>query len=622
VQNKIVKRINWNIVPAFKTLILVLVVLLPCIALKLSTLYSIIFACLSIAIGLLLIKRKRIRTSFFLLSFSIGFLLNAYISTTISIPKINDIKLGEAIISGEINSILKETDKYYRIVIYGYCGTKIYKNNKTRILLTVFKANNNSLNLEVGQKIYCETNIRSPQLPLPNSNFNEIQYFRTINCSYTGTTNISKLSIIGLPNNTHSILTNFKNNINGLIEKQFPEPSASIVKALILGDKSSLSPELKTSFSATGIAHLLAISGLHIGFISAIIMFVIGFIKNKYIKFILFSTGVILFVLISGSSPSAIRASLMAILYYFCYIIDRKSSPLNIASLVLLMYILFDPMIIFNISFQFSAISILSIIILYPIIYYKLYYSIGLYRYISASLAISIATSIALSPLIAYYFGIYSIISPITNLLIVPIFSLGLLYSILSILLFFIPLIGDLFANTATLSFDISLYINSFLSNQEISIISGNATVLVSIYISAILLVLFTAKKIYLFIFRTVYLSILFFMINKYSEFNNMNNFYIFERTQGIYLEYPNLYNKSICIILDYYPNKFPKKDYILNEYIKTKTDSLTIIYTGNFGISVVDELKATMHNKIKIIDYCGKNDELYSLLNNFNSNF
>jgi competence protein ComEC len=134
--------------------------------------------------------------------------------------------------------------------------------------------------------------------------------------------------------------------------------------ALILGDKSLLDAEIRNAFTATGAMHALAVSGLHVGIILPIFL---GFLKifGKYIKrkqAVLIVVGILwIYALLTGFSPSVIRAVFMFSVLAISQIIGRSYNPVNTLFFTAFVLLLFKPLYLFDIGFQLSYIAMLGI---------------------------------------------------------------------------------------------------------------------------------------------------------------------------------------------------------------------------------------------------------------------
>ncbi|MFJ5758086.1 DNA internalization-related competence protein ComEC/Rec2 [Neobacillus sp. NPDC093182] len=228
---------------------------------------------------------------------------------------------------------------------------------------------------------------------------------------------------------------------NGIhyLEKNFPPEMAALSAALIFGDRSMFDPEILMDYQRTGIVHLLAISGLHVSLLIGMVFYLgirIGFTRQFMMNFLLVILPI--YAILTGASPSVIRAVLMIFLVLFILRWKKqlKLSPIDAISLTLMIYVFFAPLIVLDAGFQLSFSVSFAIILSYSSI---------LPRYqqtISAMVVTSIIAQLAALPILLYHFFEISFISIAANLLYIPLFSFVFLPGLY--LLFFIQIIfGD-----------------------------------------------------------------------------------------------------------------------------------------------------------------------------------
>lgn len=224
----------------------------------------------------------------------------------------------------------------------------------------------------------------------------------------------------------------FKNKIKQGIEKIMPFPEISILEAITLGNKQGLSDETKEVLNITGTRHIVAVSGMHILILSQILMFLLiglGLWRGQAVYFAL--TLIILFIIMIGAPASAIRAGIMGGILLFGQKIGRLNDSSRIVVFAGVIMLIFNPLLLrYDVGFQLSFLAVLGIIYLKPIFdnwierLFKKQELSGLVQIITMTLAAQIATL----PILIYNFGRISFISPIANVLIVPIlpFIMGL----------------------------------------------------------------------------------------------------------------------------------------------------------------------------------------------------
>ncbi|KAA3606979.1 MAG: DNA internalization-related competence protein ComEC/Rec2 [Calditrichaeota bacterium] len=168
------------------------------------------------------------------------------------------------------------------------------------------------------------------------------------------------------------IIFPLRKKINKVFHKLYTNESAGFLGGIILGDKSEISPEMKEDFANSGIIHLLAVSGLHVGFIALIILTLGSVFRFPLGGKILFLFGSLLFYsLLTDLRPSVIRASLMLFIFYLGTYLQRRSNGLNSVSAAGVLILIFAPSQAFDLGFQLSFSAVFGILIFEPIIWQR-----------------------------------------------------------------------------------------------------------------------------------------------------------------------------------------------------------------------------------------------------------
>lgn len=220
----------------------------------------------------------------------------------------------------------------------------------------------------------------------------------------------------------------------------FNEEVSGFLKAITVGDKSSLSDKVNDDFKTSGLSHLIAISGFHLSVIVAFITYLFeGMKKSKRRIFDFVATVSIctLMIIITGVSLSVLRASIMLILASFSKLCfreyDSKTSILVAGGVI----VLINPFSIFDVGFLLSYFATFGIVFLSPTISKWLNSKIKS-KYLSDSVSITLSAQIMIFPILAIAFNTLQIFSFALNLLVVPVFSLLYLFVLTFIVISFI----------------------------------------------------------------------------------------------------------------------------------------------------------------------------------------
>ncbi|MCX7735774.1 MAG: ComEC/Rec2 family competence protein [Candidatus Kapabacteria bacterium] len=500
-----------------------------------------------------------------------------------------------AIFDGSIIEVLKYDSNYAKIIICGNIDTKFLPEiNKTSILLNINGKKISEFDLRTGNVLSAKIYARLPNKRILKEDFDESLYSQSLGVQWIGRAWSDDVSIIDI-SERRNFLKDIKENIRKKISILFDGNSRAVMNAMILGDKSLVSSELREVFSLSGTAHLLAVSGLHVGIIAFIIFFLLSFLSNKWIKFVIFSILTSLYVLISGLQESAIRAGLMCILVVYLNTIQRQIYPLNIVAFVFLILVIIKPTFIYSPGFQMSFASIGGIILFFKPIknLFKLFIKSEsqIIDKILSSFALTISASITVSPIVAYYFGVYSFISPISNLLVVPLMSLSLIFGIISVALSFISIqVAEIYSLTTELLLNISEQINRFSISLPFAYWKNIENTWIIILISAITLYCLLSKSKKQFAFR-IAVSIPIFLMTYYL-FLPANEFKIIPRDKYVLLMTSDGYPKKIIFIIDRKPHQRYAYDSGLLKLIKSTDKDIIIAYNGLAGSLIVDKIK------------------------------
>lgn len=221
----------------------------------------------------------------------------------------------------------------------------------------------------------------------------------------------------------------------------------AVVSALAVGDKSGLTPELKAAYAASGTSHVLALSGLHVGILAILLSWLLWPLNRirggKWVISSCLLSFLWCFAFLSGLSPSVVRAVLMFSLYSVAPVFtESRYSGFYAMSLAAFVMLIYNPLYLFDISFQLSFAAVLSIIFFYPRIERFWNVKNKLFRYLWQTAALSCAAQLGTLPLILYYFGTFPTYFLIANLVVAPLAVCILAGIVLSLCFYPMPVIG------------------------------------------------------------------------------------------------------------------------------------------------------------------------------------
>lgn len=196
---------------------------------------------------------------------------------------------------------------------------------------------------------------------------------------------------------------------------------------LLLGDRTDMSAEIKNAFINTGTIHVLAVSGSHVVLVVAIIYTLFGLIRlTERWKIAATIFGILYYMVLTGSTASVVRASLMAIVVLLARLFQQRTNVYNSLGASAVLLLAYDPLQMFDAGFQLSYSAVFSMAYFYPKLAALIksipesLEEIKAIDYVLKLFAVSLSAQIGTIPFTAYFFGRVSIISLLANLVVVP----------------------------------------------------------------------------------------------------------------------------------------------------------------------------------------------------------
>lgn len=224
----------------------------------------------------------------------------------------------------------------------------------------------------------------------------------------------------------------------------FSGQAYAVLAAMALGDKSLLSDKLKEDYSISGASHVLALSGLHLGIIYAILSLLFSRRRLQVVSQVLILIAIWTYVFIVGMSASVMRSAVMLTVYSFVSLLNRNKMSLNTLAVAAVVILISNPLYLYDVGFQMSFAAVLFIILFYGPVFHIVPDSvrgIPVVKQIWQMMSVSVAAQIGVAPLVAFYFGRFSCYFLITNLIVVPAATIILYGAVIVALLSFLPLL-------------------------------------------------------------------------------------------------------------------------------------------------------------------------------------
>lgn len=198
----------------------------------------------------------------------------------------------------------------------------------------------------------------------------------------------------------------------------------SIVAAMTLGDRTSLSSETRQAFNVTGAGHILAISGLHLGIIYMVISFLVRGRRWRVAAQILTILLLWTFAFLVGMMASVVRAATMLTIYGLLSLGYRRGMSVNVLAFTAILMLVAQPDALFEISFQMSYLAVFAILLIFPMLYHIIpAHWLMEHRFIGwmwGMALLSLSAQIGVAPLIAFYFHRFSVYFLLANFVVIP----------------------------------------------------------------------------------------------------------------------------------------------------------------------------------------------------------
>lgn len=220
-----------------------------------------------------------------------------------------------------------------------------------------------------------------------------------------------------------------------------------IATALLLGVKEHIENDIKNAYSGAGLMHLLAVSGLHVGFIYLIFYWLLKPLKLLPKGTWWYTLGIIaclwLYALVTGLSASVLRAVTMFSIMAIATASNRRTNIYNTLAVSAFALLIYNPLLLVSVGFQLSYIAVAGIVYIQPKVYRWLSFSHWLSDYLWQLTSVSIAAQLATFPLAVYYFHQFPNYFLLSNLLALPLAPALLILGIFTLLLSFVPVLGE-----------------------------------------------------------------------------------------------------------------------------------------------------------------------------------
>lgn len=313
----------------------------------------------------------------------------------------------------------------------------IDSNAVTGNILLYLKPDSNSKQLNYGDVIAVNGYLNEVETPRNPYQFNYQRYLHFQNIHYQSFVYADnwELAAKNQGNPIYSFIFNLRKNGLSTLKSHLSNTSYQIAAALVLGYREALTDEVQNAYADTGAIHVLAVSGLHVGIIAGILGFLMRFIfgrkfRQKRLSIIIVISGLWLFALLTGGSPSVLRAATMFTFVTYGYFLNRTNSIYNNLAVSAFLLLIWNPYLLMAVGFQLSYLAVLGIVYFTPKLEKLLYIPNKKLRYPWTLTCVAIGAQIGTLPVSLYYFHQFPLLFMLSGLIVIPcalfILNLGL----------------------------------------------------------------------------------------------------------------------------------------------------------------------------------------------------
>ncbi len=283
---------------------------------------------------------------------------------------------------------------------------------------------------------------KRPSVPLNPNEFDYRKYLQRKGVAWTVFLPENSYAIISAPGQTERLnwATLVSQKADSVFKTQLKTPSSyGLLKAMVLGRRDDLGADLLNSYVTAGAVHVLAVSGLHVGVFFLLVSWILKGLKKrkwgKWLYLLLIIALLSAYAIITGLSPSVIRASLMCVTFALSQTFTRQHQGINTLAISAFLILLFDPLALFSIGFQLSYAAVLGIILFYPLFKDSYESDILLFRWLWQITLVSLSAQIFTFPLSIYYFQQFPTYFWLVNPFVIGLTTV-LIYSAVALLMF------------------------------------------------------------------------------------------------------------------------------------------------------------------------------------------
>lgn len=351
-----------------------------------------------------------------------------------------------------ISDIPVVTQNFIKLPVQVNCIEKSNTWHYTEGNTIIYLKKDSLLHLNIGNSILVNSKFSFVNEPKNPNEFNYKAFLESKNIFHTVYSKSKNIFIVSKTNSHDEILqlgVKIKSHLVSVLRNSnLSQQAFSICSALLVGYDDEIDSNVMQSFSHSGTLHILSVSGMHTGVLYGILMLVFSvfdkYDRYKKTKFCVVFISLIMFVLVTGLSPSVLRASLMLILVLFGKTFYKQGNSYNTLLLSAFLLLLYNPYLIIDVGFLLSYMAVFGIMYFYPLLNKIYIFENKLIQWLWTSVLISTAATLFTLPISLYFFHQFPIWFALSNLIIIPISMMIMLGAAIFLIIYKIAFINHL----------------------------------------------------------------------------------------------------------------------------------------------------------------------------------
>jgi len=516
----------------------------------------------------------------------------------------------------EIKELPRERKKTFKVLV------RLYALNNTNYWMTkkvilYFQKDSIMNRWEVGDKLIVNTKLSVIESSINPYQFDYKKSMKMKEIYFTGY--IGKQNWIKLEKLKKISINRYSSYLQRFLSEKLREaglsgPEYSVATAILLGADDTIEPELKASYAATGVSHILSVSGMHVGIIFMILSFLLqplgNSIKASYARSFILLIAVWFYASITGLSPPAARSAAMFTFVIIGKLLHRQSNIVQSVLTSLFILLIINPILIFDVGFELSYLAMFGIVFYQKKIsrWHSPKTKFG--NYIWEMVSVSLAAQLTTSPIAIYYFSQFPNYFLLTNLCVVSLSTVMMVTGVITLAISFNSFlshwVGFLLSLEVKIMNNIILFIEK-LPGALTTHISLNFTQVILLYVIIIALYIFHKDKKKQLLFCMLTLLNLFLFIDIIDIIKNKHRIEVvkYELSRGVAFQF--CYNGQAIIFSDSILNESDSRyQYsIQNHDIKTHTKNIFVKLNENFENSFLCKKKNYIffHNTVYLME-------------------